>query len=332
MSETFTASDAVELAVVERSGFIESRHVGSAVVMNGEGEVLRTLGSPDAPVFPRSALKPFQAVAVMTSGVTLRGEDAAIATASHTGTLRHVELVRGILTRAGIPLTALACPPAWPEDQATRDALVRAGGQQDRLFMNCSGKHAAMLVACRQNGWPLAGYLDPDHPLQKHILDVVERFTGARPVATGVDGCGAPVHALSLTALGHGIARIATSRSNSPFAIYREAGFLGEALRENGWVIAGPGKADTVVIDRLHLFVKSGAEGTVVASADNGTTVALKILDGNLRAGMIVALSLLRDAGAVSRADLEAVAPRLDLGVSGGGHVVGWVRPSYSDA
>jgi L-asparaginase II len=195
--------------------------------------------------------------------------------------------------------------------------------------MNCSGKHAAMLVACKQNGWPLEGYLDPGHPLQRRILDVVERFTGERPSATGIDGCGAPVHALSLTALARGIARIATSRSNSPFAIYREAGFLGEAIRENGWVIAGPGQPDTIVIERLGLFVKSGAEGVVVASADNGTTVALKILDGNLRAGMIVALNLLADAGAVSRGDIELVAPDLGLAVVGGGRPVGQIRASY---
>ncbi|MCU1636991.1 MAG: asparaginase [Cryobacterium sp.] len=326
---TIAVADAVELAVIERSGFVESRHAGSAVVLTGEGEVLRSLGDVASPIFPRSCMKPFQAVAVMASGVALRGEDAAIATASHSGTARHATLVRGLLSRAGIPESALACPSAWPDDRPTRDALVRQGAQDDRVYMNCSGKHAAMLVACKQNGWPLEGYLDPGHPLQRRILDVVERFTGERPSATGVDGCGAPVHALSLTALARGIARIATSRSNSPFAIYREAGFLGEAIRENGWVIAGPGQPDTIVIERLGLFVKSGAEGVVVASADNGTTVALKILDGNLRAGMVVALNLLSDAGALSRGDVELVLPDLGLTVVGGRRPVGEIRASY---
>ncbi|MGO4689307.1 asparaginase [Glaciibacter sp. 2TAF33] len=330
MAETFALDSAVELAVVERSGFVESRHAGSAVVLNGEGAVLRALGDVTTPVFPRSSMKPFQAIAVMASGVTLRGEDAAIATASHSGTQKHADLARGLLARAGIPVTALGCPAAWPDDQQTRDSLVRLGAGKDPIYMNCSGKHAAMLVACAANGWPLAGYLDPAHPLQKRVLDVVERFTGERPSATGIDGCGAPVHALSLTALARGIARIATSRSNSPFAIYREAGFLAEAVRENGWVIAGPGQADTIVIERLRLFVKGGAEGIMVASADNGTTVALKILDGNLRAASIVALHLLADAGAINRADVDAVAPELNLAVLGGGRPVGQIRPSYA--
>ncbi len=329
MAETFTVADAVELAVVERSGFVESRHAGSAVVLNADGGLLRALGDVTTPVFPRSSMKPFQAIAVMASGVTLRGEDAAVATASHSGTEKHADLARGLLARAGIPETALACPAAWPDDTASRDVLVRLGAGKAPIYMNCSGKHSAMLLACATNGWPLEGYLEAEHPLQKRILDVVERFTGERPVASGVDGCGAPVHALSLTGLARGIARIATSKSNSPFAIYREAGFLAEAVRENGWVIAGPGMPDTIVIDRMGLFIKSGAEGIMVASAANGTTVALKILDGNLRAATIVALSLLADARAIAMSDVDALVPELNLAVLGGGLPVGEIRASY---
>lgn len=329
MAETFTIDDAVELAVVERSGFVESRHAGSAIVLGTSGEVLRTLGDVTSPVYPRSAMKPFQAIASMASGVTLRGEDAAIATASHSGTPKHIALVRGLLARASIPESALGCPPAWPIDRAARDAMVRQGIAPAPVYMECSGKHAAMLLACAQNGWPLAGYLTPGHPLQKRVLDVLERFTGERPAVSGVDGCGAPVHAISLTGLARGIARIAGSKSSSPFAIYREAGFLAEAVRAHGWVVAGPGFSDSTVIDGLGLFLKGGAEGIVVAAADNGTTVALKVLDGNLRAATIVALHLLADAGAIAQADVDALVPELGLTVLGGGLPVGVIRPTY---
>nr|WP_233194785.1 asparaginase [Cryobacterium sp. M91] len=328
-TETFTVNDSVELAVVERSGFVESRHAGSAIVLGTNGEVLRALGDVTSPVFPRSAMKPFQAVAVMASGVALRGADAAIATASHIGTPEHVALVRGLLSRAGVPETALACPAAWPIDSAARDALVRLGAGKAPVYMECSGKHAAMLVACQQNGWAIEGYLQPEHPLQKRILDVLERFTGERPLVSGIDGCGAPVHAISLTGLARGIARIATSKSNSPFAIYREAGFLAEAVRANGWVVAGPGHSDSIVIDRLGLFVKGGAEGIMVAAAENGTTVALKILDGNLRAAAAVAVGLLADSGAIKRADVDELLPELGLTVTGGGRPAGEIRASY---
>lgn len=213
---TFSVTDSVELAVVERNGFIESRHAGSAVVLSPEGEVMRALGDVVTPIFPRSCLKPFQAVAVMTSGVTLRGEDAAIATASHSGTAAHVALVRRLLERESLPESALGCPPAAPSDQVAREQLIRSGGPRERVYMNCSGKHSAMLLACVANEWPLESYLELDHPLQKRVLDVIERFTGERPAATAIDGCGAPVHAISLGGLGRGIQKITTAAAGSP--------------------------------------------------------------------------------------------------------------------
>ena len=326
MSGTFTVTDSVELAVVERSGFIESRHAGSAVVLSPEGEVLRALGDVTTPILPRSCLKPFQAVAVMTSGVTLRGEDAAIATASHSGTPAHVALVRGLLGRESLPVSALGCPPAAPSDPAAREELIRRGGARERVYMNCSGKHAAMLLACLANDWPLEGYLDVEHPLQRRILDVVERFTGERPAATAIDGCGAPVHAISLTALARGIQKITTAATGSPFALYREAAALTEAVREHPWAIGGPGQPDTVAIEHLGVFAKVGAEGVMVMTAPDGTTTAVKVLDGSSRATTIIALRLLAAAGAVEHDAIDAVQNELDQWVMGGERRVGEIR------
>ncbi|MEI5582727.1 MULTISPECIES: asparaginase [unclassified Agromyces] len=326
MSGTFRASDAAELAVVERGGFAESRHIGSAIVLAPDGEVARVLGDVRSPILPRSSMKPFQAVAAMTSGVTLRGEDAAIATASHTGTPRHVALVRGLLARAGLPASALACPAEFPTDRDARDELVREGLRAESITMNCSGKHAAMLLACHANDWPLDGYLDVEHPLQRRILDVLERLTGERPAATVPDGCGAPVHALSLTGLARGIQKITTSSISSPFALFREAAALTEAVRANGWAVAGPGRPDTVAIERLGVFAKFGAEGVQVMTAPDGTTVAVKVLDGSPRALAIVAARLLVAAGALEGSAVDAAEPGLGLEVLGGGAVVGRIR------
>lgn len=326
MAGTFSIADSVELAVVERSGFIESRHAGSAIVLTPEGEVLRSLGDVRTPVFPRSALKPFQAVAVMTSGVVLRGEDAAIAMASHSGTAAHVALVKGLLDREGLSGSALGCPPALPGDRAAREQLLRAGGTAERVFMTCSGKHAAMLLACVQNGWPVEGYLSSEHPLQRKILDVLERLTGERPAASAIDGCGAPVHAISLTGLARGIQKITTAQTSSPFALYREAAELAEAARAHPWAVAGPGQPDTVAIERLGVFAKFGAEGVMVMTAPNGTTVALKVLDGSSRASTIVALRLLADAKALDHDDVDLARAELDLWVMGGDRPVGEIR------
>lgn len=325
----FGTTEAVEFAVVERSGFVESRHAGSAIVLGPEGDVVRSLGAPEKPVFPRSSLKPFQAVAVMGAGVALEGAEAVLATASHAGTPAHISVVRGLLAQAQVTEDALHCPADWPLDSAARENAIRDGARRSPVFMNCSGKHAAMLMACRVNNWPMESYLGQQHPLQQHIRDTTERLTGEKIVATGVDGCGAPVHAMSLLALARGIQRIGTASEGSPFALFRNAALLRAAVLANGWAIDGPGRANTVVIDELGVFAKLGAEGVMVMAAPDGTTVSLKVLDGSLRAATIVALSLLADAGAVERAAVEAVAPRLDLAVLGNGVPVGEIRAAY---
>lgn len=329
-TETFTGAEAVELAVVERSGFVESRHLGSALVLGADGSALRKLGNPDAPIYPRSSMKPFQAVAIMSSGVPLEGPSAVLATASHAGTPAHLSVVRGLLAQAQLPEDALQCPRDWPYDARAREDLIRAGESKRSLYMNCSGKHAAMLLACVANGWPTDTYLDPHHPLQVRIRETIERLTGEKVAHTGVDGCGAPVYAMSLTALARGIQRIATASDGSPFALYRNAATLKNAVLADGWAIDGPGRANTVVIDRLGVFTKLGAEGVMVMAAPDGTTVALKVLDGSLRAATLVSLELLVDAGALERAAVDAVKAELDLDVFGGGATVGAIRATYA--
>ncbi len=326
MLETFTVADAVELAVVERSGFVESRHAGAAIVLSPDGDVIRRLGNPDALMLPRSSLKPLQAVACVTAGADLAGEQLALATASHVGTDRHAEVVRDVLAEGGLNEDQLSCPPAWPSDTATRDDMVREHGQQARIRMNCSGKHAAMLRACVATGWPTEGYLDPSHPLQQHIRDVVERLTGEKIAHTSVDGCGAPVHALTLAGLARGIHRVGSASERSPFALHRVAGTLVRAVRENPWTIEGPGRPDTIAIETLGVFAKGGAEGIMVMVAPDGTTAALKMLDGSGRAATVVAATLLTRAGALSDADLANLTAALPLTVLGGGGVVGTIR------
>lgn len=326
MTETFSVQDSVELAVVERGGFVESRHAGSAVVLNPAGEIVTRLGNPDALILPRSSLKPLQAVAVVTAGAALEGERLALATASHHGTDRHAAVVRDMLGAVGLTEDALACPASWPSDTPTRDAMVRDHLEAAPVRHNCSGKHAAMLSACVATGWDIAGYLDPAHPLQLHIREVVERLTGEKIAATVIDGCGAPVHALTLTGLARGVHRIGTSSERSPFALHRVAGALVRAVRENPWTIQGPGQPDTVMTERFGVFSKLGAEGVQVMVAPDGTTVALKVLDGALRASSLIALQLLANAGAHTAAEVVEAAALPLFAVQGGGQDVGRIR------
>lgn len=326
--ETFTAEAAVELAVVERSGFIESRHIGTAIVLAPDGTVSGTWGDASALIFPRSSMKPLQALGSITAGAQVEGPQLALATASHSGTDSHAAVVRSILETAGVGEDDLGCPPAWPSDQATRDDMVRERDQPGRVRMNCSGKHATMLLACTVNGWDTGTYLEPNHPLQIHIRELIERMTGERMAATAIDGCGAPVYAMTLAGLARAIHRIGGSSESSPFALHRAAGALVRAVRENPWGIAGPGQPDTVLIERLGVFAKGGAEGVHVMVAPDGTTVALKMLDGSGRATAAVALRLLEKAGALRSSDVADAMSLLPLSVLGGGRDVGIIRPT----
>ena len=318
---TASVGESVELAVVDRSGFVESRHIGSAVVLDASGAVVQSHGSPELPVYPRSCMKPFQALAVLESGVDLDPVQTVLATASHAATPAHIEVVESILTRAGLDSDALGCPADWPGDSTARDGVIRAHGHREPVFMNCSGKHAAMLLACVQNGWDTASYLDPAHPLQQRILAVVERETGETVAHSGVDGCGAPVHALSLTALARGIGRIRRAPAGP-------AQWLTDSILANGWAIDGPGRANTVVIDRLGVVAKLGAEGVMVMATPDGASVALKMLDGSLRAATLVALTLLARNGSVTPAQVASLTPELDLTIMGGTTPVGTIRVS----
>jgi L-asparaginase II len=192
--------------------------------------------------------------------------------------------------------------------------------------MNCSGKHAAMLLACVQNDWPTETYLDLEHPLQKRVREIVERFTGDKVAATGTDGCGAPVYAMSLLALARGIRGISNASIDSPFAMLRGAAELRQAVLVHPWVAGGTGEPDTVIVEKLGIFAKIGAEGVMVLSMTDGTTVALKILDGNLRAAAVVGLQLLVRVGALEQAQVDEVTPHLNLTVLGGGKPVGVLR------
>lgn len=324
MIHTFSAHDAVELAVLERSGFIESVHIGSAVVVAGDGSVITALGDVAAPIYPRSAVKPFQALAAMQCGVPLRGAQVAIAAGSHTGSRDHMDVVEGMLKAAGLGEDHLGCPPAWPGDSTARAWLVRTERGQSRLAMNCSGKHAAFLWACVENGWDKSGYLEPNHPMQRAVRTTLEEYTGETVIHTGVDGCGAPVMAVSLSGLARAFSTLAKAPSDKH--ANARAATIATSMLDYPWAVEGPGKPNTVVMDKLNIVAKMGAEGVLAMAAPNGAAVAVKVLDGNGRAATLVGLTLLAASGAI---DISAVAEVLDTvvpPVMGGSQRVGSLR------
>ncbi|MCJ8503668.1 asparaginase [Kocuria flava] len=322
--QTFTSERAVDLAVVERSGFVESRHRGSAVVLDPDGRTVAALGDVEAPTFPRSTLKPFQAIAAMKAGVPLRGAQVAIAAASHTGAAEHLAAVRSILAAAGLDEDALRCPPDWPEDEDTRTELVLGGRGRQRICMNCSGKHAAFLWACTENDWPTATYLDPEHPLQRTVLETVAEFAGEPVAHVGVDGCGAPLAAISLTGLARAYSTLGRAAGN--LDADARAATVAQCMLDYPEYVQGRGKYNTVVMEELDVVAKLGAEGVLALGTRDGWAVALKVLDGGSRANALIGLSLLAHAGAVPDAAAAAVLDRVVRPIMGGSEPVGRLR------
>ncbi len=204
------------VAEVVRSGFTESRHRGAVAGLAADGTQVIAVGNTAAPFFPRSANKPLQATALLRRGLDLDGELLALAAASHSGEDFHVDGVRKILSGAGLTEDDLRCPPSWPLDMEVARRLIARGEGMSRIRMNCSGKHAAMLATCVLNGWPTGSYLAPEHPLQQAVRRTVENLAGEQTPAIGVDGCGAPLFALTLTGLARAFRMLVLAAPGTP--------------------------------------------------------------------------------------------------------------------
>lgn len=276
---------------VVRSGLVESVHEASLVVLDAADGPAHRWGDTDLVAYARSALKPLQLTAMLRAGLTLRPEQLAVGCSSHDATPAHTAIVTQILADAGLDPSHLRCPPALPGDGAARRDYVRGGGVADALHHECSGKHSAMLATCALNGWPLPTYLEPDHPLQRAIAETVEELTGDTIVATGVDGCGAPTHSVTLTGLARAFSRIATGGDPPDDGI-------GAAMRGFPQLVGGDGRDITDAMRATPgLIVKDGAEGIYGLALADGRAAAFKIHDGGLRAAPPLVLGILRHWG-----------------------------------
>jgi len=280
------------LVEVVRSGFVESRHRGRFVVLTADGSVELAVGDVGAAVFPRSVSQPIQASAMLRAGLDIDGELLALAAGSHSGAALHLDGVRRILASAGLDEAALQTPPSLPLGEPELEAHLRAGRQAMPIAMNCSGKHAAMLATCVVNDWPTATYLDPAHPLQTAIRATLERTAGERVGATGVDGCGVPVLAVSLLALARAFRVHVLATRGTPERR------VADAMRSHPEFVAGSNRHDTRLMAALPgLLAKDGAEGVYAIALADGRAAAVQIEDGSRRASLPLVVALLQRLG-----------------------------------
>lgn len=287
---------------------VESVHGGHVVIARPDGTVAAAVGDPAVTVFPRSAIKPFQAAAVLDlagGGTDLTAAELAVAWASHSGQSEHLEAVGRLLRRSGTGADDLTCPPDHPRGNP--------GGGLARIHHNCSGKHALFALAGHRLGLRRESILDPTGPLQASVLRDL-RSTVGEVRAIAVDGCGAPAVAISLSDLAAGFARAVTAVR---FDRLRAAG------REHPRLVSGPGRMVAALLG-AGVFAKSGAEGVLAAGwitpAGDPVGLAVKASDGAHRCAEAVVHAVLLGAGVIG-ADVWVPQPPL-----GGGRPAGTVR------
>ncbi len=296
-------SPPAHLATTRRGAALEAVVRGHVAVVAADGSLLGAVGDPDAPTTLRSCVKPLQAVPFVRRAADPIGAgdaEIAVACASHQGEPVHVDAVRGLLQLAGIDESALSCGPQLPADGVAARHLLGSGGTPARIHNNCSGKHAAMLAACRVSGWPQAGYAAYDHPLQVEIRGVISGFAGTdladRP--HGVDGCGLPTHELPL----HALARMFAAAAADPDVRRCQA-----AMAAHPYLVAGRGRFDTAVLEAAGAAVTvkiGGAAVWVAVRRPQGPALAIKLEAGDATAMPAVALAALRALGWIDEATL----------------------------
>lgn len=278
-----------------REGIVESTHHVQAVVCDERGRVLSLAGSPETETFIRSSLKPFQALAVTSTGTMERFEltdkDLAIICSSHRGSIEQARQAFNILWQANIDPVVLKCPVP--------------PGKQSPLQHNCSGKHAGMLAVCQQRSWALGGYLDRDHPIQKLILSRLADLLKmpAEEFISAHDDCGAPTYLIQLGQMATLYAQLASGDSLDMERIVR-------AMVNHPTLIAGKGEFDTELMASAdgYLLSKAGAEGIqCVGRLGEGLGLAIKVMDGSKRAKYAVAIHLLKQLGWITPTTAESL-------------------------
>ena len=293
------------LVEILRANRVESQHRGAAAVCDADGALVFSLGDIDRPIYPRSAIKAFQALPLVESGAAdsfgLSPQEIALACASHSGEPAHVAAAASMLAKAGCSPNVLECGVHWPLSETAGRALAANGQTPSALHNNCSGKHGGFICVSCHAGVSPRGYIQGDHIAQREAKAAIEALTGARLDAQveGVDGCGIPAFAMPLRAIAHGFARFGAGRRMSA-ARASACQRIRAAVAAHPEMVAGARQFDTQIMQRLgaRCFVKLGAEGVHCAALPElGLGLAVKADDGASRAARLIIAALIARFG-----------------------------------
>ncbi len=306
----------VLIAEVTRGGSVESRHFGALAVADGTG-VVWSAGEAERKIFPRSAIKPIQALQLVETGAAdafgLGSEEFALACASHSGEHTHVHRVRDWLARAGLTEMDLGCGPQWPSFREAEHDLVRAGEGPGRAHNNCSGKHSGFLTVARHLGESTEGYVAREHPTQARWLDASAELAEETldPALAGLEGCSIQGQPMSLSGFARAFGKLA---SRTGLGVVRKSAFdrIEAGMAAHPELVAGSGRMCTRLMSATNgrVLAKTGAEGVYIAWVpERGLAMALKAGDGGTRAAEVAIAALIAKALGPGH-ELSAIATR----------------------
>ena len=322
-------SNFIPLAEYTRGPIVESMQIGAAAVVDNKNKLVASLGNPHTVTYPRSSAKPFQVLSLIEDGgaeaFDLTDQEIAIMCASHSGTDKHVAVLQALQPRIGISPEDLLCGVHPPLNKDSAKALLLRGKEPNTLHENCSGKHTGMLANATLHNLPRENYINPEHPLQKMIINTVAEMMelSADDLILGTDGCSAPVFAMPLTNTALAFARLCdpTGLPKKRAAALRR---IARAMMTHPDMVAGPERFDTILMETFagQIVVKGGAEGyqalgimpNLISPDSPALGVTLKIAGGDLtsRARPLVMLEILRQLGVPFTLDQQKALAEFD--------------------
>ncbi|MEC0372652.1 asparaginase [Paenibacillus chibensis] len=271
-----------------RAGIMECAHHGHICIVNDQGKIGASAGEPDFVTFTRSAAKPLQAIPGIRGGIIshygFSEQEIAIMTASHLAQPVHVEVLESIMRKTGLTEKELVCAPSYPLSEDSKEDVLRHDGSKRRLFHNCSGKHLGVLAYCKMKGYPLEGYADPGHPVQKEIIETVAMMCGIEPkqISLGTDGCGFPVFALPLSAMASAYLKLACPDLIEDEATREAVTTIAQAMNRYPEMVGGSGRVDSLILRDENIIAKGGFKGVYCFGLKKERLgIAFKVLDGS---------------------------------------------------
>jgi L-asparaginase II len=322
---------------VTRGNLVECTHCVHIAVVNSDGDLMYSYGDPEKVIYARSSVKPIQAIQVLETKATERynitDREISFMCSSHSGETYHVDCTREILKKAGIGLDKLNCGIHVPGNNQIYKELIESKEPLTQEHNNCSGKHSGMLISAKNLNEDLDTYLDINHPVQQRILENISYVCDYEKenIIMGIDGCGAPVHAMPLERFAYGFSRLADSNKLGEKGIYADK--ITESMMKYPEMVAGRDRFCTALMrvcgDRI--FGKAGAQGVyLVGDKNNKLGIAIKVEDGSSQASACATMEVLNQLKLISDEELKELNkfsnPKL---LNARKDIIGEMRPNF---